>query len=255
MGAAARPFIKGRHGDTAHFWALYIDVEGFSYLYEEHAMKPMSFLTSDIFALLDSGKPEFSGLSAIQYGGDGFLIKQLGGTYDKDIRRPLAIGCALMKRALVDGFTLRAQLSVGDSADVQGTYSKVMQERIQSQSASGYLSFSHGFPFSFSNMLYNSVIGTSILNAYRLGKPKGPLFVIDPLLKVDLVEAGVSVAEAEDVLLLDWLKHDDAYVQSGLAALAMNGTNDYGNALRQYFRRYGEQVPVDWKEGAEGLLR
>lgn len=250
-----RPFIKGRHPDTAHFWALYIDVEGFSYLYEEHAMRPMSLLTSDIFALLDSGKPEFSGLSAIQYGGDGFLIKQLGGTYDKDIRRPLAIGCALMKRALVDGFTLRAQLSIGDSADVQGTYSQTMQDRIQEQGASGYLGFYRGSASTFNNMLYNSVIGTSILNAYRLGKPKGPMFVIDPLLKVDLVEAGVSVTEAEDVLLMDWLKHDDAYVQAGLAVLEMNGTNDYENALRQYLARYGNQVPVDWKAGAEGLLQ
>lgn len=250
-----RPFIKGRHPDTAHFWALYIDVEGFSYLYEEHSMRPMSLLTSDIFALLDSGKPEFSGLSAIQYGGDGFLIKQLGSRYDKDIRRPLAIGCALMKRALIDGFTLRAQLSVGDSADVQGTYSMVMQERIQSQHTSGYLGFSHGYPLPLSNMLYNPIIGTAILNAYRLGKPKGPLFVLDPLLKVDLVEAGVSVAEAEDVVLLDWLKHDDAYVQSGMSVLEMNGISDYGNALRQYLARYGNQVPVDWKEGAERLLR
>ena len=69
------------------------------------------------------------------------------------------------------------------------------------------------------------------------------------------VEAGVSVAEAEDVLLLDWLKHDDAYVRSGMAVLEMNGTNDYENGLRQYLARYGKQVQVDWKEGAEGLLQ
>lgn len=249
-----RPFIKGRHPDTAHFWALYIDVEGFSYLYEEYSMRPMSLLTSDIFALLDSGKREFSGLSAIQYGGDGFLIKQLGSVYDKDIRRPLAIGCALMKRALVDGFTLRAQLSVGDSADVQGTYSKAMQDRIQYQRAGGYLSFSHGFPHSFSNMLYNSVIGTSILNAYRLGKPKGPLFVIDPLLKADLEESGVAVEVTNEALLLHWLKYDDAYVRSGMEVLEINGEYDYTVALRRYLTKYVGRSPEGWREGAERLL-
>lgn len=249
-----RPFIKGRHPDTAHFWALYIDVEGFSYLYEEHAMKPMSFLTSDIFALLDSGRPEFSGLSAIQYGGDGFLIKQLGSVYDKDIRRPLAIGCALMKRALVDGFTLRAQLSVGDSADVQGTYSEPMQERIKEQNAAGYLSVYRGSARTFNNMLYNSVIGTSILNAYRLQQPKGPLFVVDPLLKEDMETAGIQVTESKEALLFDWLRHDDDYVRSGMEVLEINGEFDHQSALRKYIQKYEGVIPADWRIGAESLL-
>lgn len=250
-----REFIKGRHGDSAHFWALYIDVEGFSYLYPEHEMKPMSLLTSYIFTLLDSGRSEFSGLTAIQYGGDGFLLKQLGGTYDKDLRRPLALGCSLMKRALMDGFTLRAQLSIGDSADVQGTYSKSMQDRISQQGAGGYLSFYGGIGIgTFSNMLYNSVIGTSILNAYRLHTPKGPLFVMDPLLRPDFIEAGVVFVEKDGALLLDWLKHDDAYVRSGMEVFEIDSTHEYAGALQNYIKKYEQVVPGDWKANAEKLL-
>ena len=215
-------------------------------------MAPMSLFTSDVFALLDSGRIEFSGLSAIQYGGDGFLIKQLGSVYDKNLQRPLAIGCALMKKALVDKFTLRAQLSIGDSADVSGTYSESMQKRIREKSNSSYLGFSAGGRFS--NMLFNTVIGTSIFNAYRLQQPKGPLFVVDRLLATDLQKTGVAIREHDAGLLIDWLHYDHEYVRSAMNALGIDDSFNYRDALVKYIDKHRAYLPPDWKTSAEALV-
>ena len=215
----SQEFTKGFLPETVHHWALYVDIEGFGYLYDKHKMLPMSLLTSDVFALLNSGRKDFFGLSAVQYGGDGFLIMQMGSIYDGDIRRPLAFGCALMKRALLHGYTFRSQLSMGDSGDILSTYSEYMKEVIQNQNASGYLAFKNNDSSAFSNMIYNPVIGTGILNAYRLHKPKGPLFVIDAKLEKDLVNAKVEVAHRDEVLCLDWLRHEDEFVLTALDVL------------------------------------
>ena len=217
-------------------------------------MKPMSFLTSWIYALMDSGHEAFTGLGAIQYGGDGFLIRQVVPPYRDDLRVPLGIGVALMQCAASTGFTLRAQLSMGESSDVSGTYSEAMQQKIRDQEYGGYLGFYRGRVETFNNMLYNPILGTSIFNAYRLSKPKGPLFVIDALLSKELTRQAIAFNDLSNVLEVDWLLYSSGEVEQAVSSCIGKVAIEPREQLLQYLQKYEEVLPEDWAASARRLV-
>jgi hypothetical protein len=201
-----------------------------------------------------SRHPVFNGVSAVQFGGDGFLITQLF-QRTSDMRKPLTFATVLMKRALQRGYTLRAQLSIGDLADVSSTYSEEMQRMIQDQKAIGYIAMHKGSYNTASNMIYNQVIGTSIINAHSLGRPKGPLCVVDQRLLNSFQEQAIPYHSTEvEALLFNWLAHDDEVVHIGLRTLGVTGPTDFSKLLEHYLSEHDQKLPGEWKEGALALL-
>lgn len=249
-----RAFTETYRPVTAHEWAIYVDIEGFADLFAAHGCMPMAQLTSIIHKLLASNVEAVQSIQAVQYGGDGFLIHQLSGVLSKKLDRPIAIATALMKAALCGGFTLRAQISTGNSPDIQGCYDQSLQDHIRAQKSSGYLTYGGGIS-GFSNMLLVPLSGSAILNAYRLHYPKGPLLVLDPLLKSEVEEQAVDVIDRVDALEVNWLKVEHPSVALCLQALGLDESRDFPAMLKAYVQGHSKNLPTDWKDNAGLLLK
>lgn len=249
-----RPFVETYRQVSAHEWAIYVDIEGFADLFAKHGCMPMAQLTSIIHKLLSSNAEAFQSIQAVQYGGDGFLLHQLSNVLSKNLDRPIAIATALMKAALCEGFTLRAQISTGSSPDIQGCYDQSLQDHIQAQKNFGYLTY-RGELGGFSNMLLVPLSGSAILNAYRLHYPKGPLLVLDPLLKSEVEEQSVDVIDRVDALEVNWLKQEHRSITECLQALGIDEKRDFPAMLKAYVQENSKNLPTDWKDNAGLLLR
>jgi hypothetical protein len=247
-----RPFTDTYRPVTAHDWALYIDIEGYCDLFASAGCVPMAELTSAIHSLWASDVPACHNLQAVQYGGDGFLIHQFRDPRSKFFKQPIAIACALMKFALTRGFTLRAQLSTGDTPAILGCYSKELQEHIRTEKDSGYLMYRHGFS-DYGNLMLLPLNGSAILNAFRLHYPKGPLLVVDPLLKHELAEQSIAATDRIDSLEIDWLGFEDPVVAECLRAMGIGNNCDYPSVLRGYVHTHSRQLSTEWKDNV-GLL-
>lgn len=112
--------------------------------------------------------------------------------------------------------------------------------------------YQHGFS-DYGNLMLVPLNGSAILNAYRLHYPKGPLLVIDPLLKDEVAEQGITAIDRVDSLEINWLAFEDPIVADCLKALNVGDNYDYPSVLNGYVSTHTRQLPTEWKDNA-GLL-
>lgn len=222
--------------------AIYIDIEGFSNRFETGGRESFIHLTNDLFKL---GQVDFSNLSIVQFGGDGFLITEVL-QYSNDLNKFIDISVALLKSIAIKGGMGRVQISQGTMADISGLYSNELQIRLQNQRGN-ILEQERNI------MLLNPIIGTSIINCHQLKGPKGPLLLIDK----ELIN-GLSKSEfihynnnGHDVYGLNWLKYKSDFVCKILKILEISDEN-----LDSIFKKYidTEELKEEWEFQAKKLL-
>ncbi len=222
--------------------AIYIDIEGFAVNFEKGAKQAFINLTNDLFIL---GQFKFNHMSIIQFGGDGFLIKEIL-TYSNDLTKFIDISTALLKAICLRGGMGRVQISSGQMADISGLYSREIRQKVKEGKIN--ILDQHN-----NVMMINSAIGTSIINCHNLKGPKGPLLLIDP--KLILEEEKVKYIHYKsaryEVFGVNWIKRKNNNIDSILNLLELKNselTYHVGSYLRN------NDPPSEWKQELIKLL-
>jgi hypothetical protein len=228
-------------------WSLFIDIEGFSFMYragqDARALTLLHGLMLDLYKIgTRIYSDDFHRLFIHQFG-DGFIICPYGG--DKTLERPISIGIALMQStALRDGFA-RAAISQGEMADILGCYPKEIQDNLRD----GCVTLGLGI------MTINQSMGAALINAYTLSDSgiKGPLLLLDSALKSQVKDMGVSII---DPIGIDWIHSDVALVGDILNKIDLDVPSS--KPLEEIVRNYinsNKELPCEWKKSAEILIR
>jgi hypothetical protein len=222
--------------------ALYVDIEGFSKKFENGGKQAFINLTNDLFKL---GQDCYSYLSIIQFGGDGFLIKEIG-VYTNDLEKFVELGTILLKAITLRGGMGRVQISYGKMADIGGLYSN----QIQQSFTEGKYNILHNHK---NIMLINPVIGTAIINCAKLKGPSGPLLLIDKELVLEINQKKYTKLQFDEHEVFDfnWVHHSSENIKQVLKTLGLDECNLFSN-----FSKYLEsnKLTDNWKTQANRLL-
>ena len=156
---------------SSNRWSLWIDVEGFSAIYQTDETKALSAIGSLMEAIFKIGSSIYSRhpyrLFAHQFG-DGFVI--VSDFPEISAERPLAIAISLMRHLLAKGVVCKAAVACGCFADVKGCYPNIVMTEIKSDA---FASMGEGL------MTINPVMGTALITSNVLSRhPPRALFFI-----------------------------------------------------------------------------
>lgn len=180
-------------------WAIYIDLEGFSALYdrENHIMLALGDLMEGIFLIGEKCYPESPERIFAHQTGDGFVIVSEFGAESLEI--PVAISICLLRHIAARGRFGKAAIGEGDFADVTGCYPQTVREA-QTQ----YCSVRMGG----SVMTLFSVMGTALIDAVRVAKrsPSGSLLTLRKKNRSRIPqECEVKQLEDQEIICIDWV--------------------------------------------------
>jgi len=226
---------------------MFIDVEGFSNKFENGGKQSYIHLTNDLFLL---GKNYLNYHSIIQFGGDGFLIKE-NLIYSNKLLNFIDISVALLKSILIRGGIGRVQISQGYLSDISGLYSEEIQKQIQANNQNILGKANHNL------MMINTVIGTSIINCYKLKGLKGPLLLVDNSLKEILITENIPYnsikTEKYSVSTINWIKYKSSNTQKILSHLGLDSSK-VEEKLLNYVKVNGNDLSDEWKCNALKLM-
>jgi hypothetical protein len=181
-------------------WAIFIDVEGTSKLYETQKSRFFHAFESMLVSLYKIGEAAFpespDRLCVHQVGGDGVVIVS---EFEEGLPEiPISIAVVLMQVLLVNDVVSKGGISEGDFGDVRG-YFPVLREI--PKAGDGLIRLGRGCLTMF------PVMGTALINSHRFASqpPRGCRLAIDPML-LNTVPAGVVLSkQAFDIAIVDWI--------------------------------------------------
>jgi hypothetical protein len=224
--------------------ALYVDIEGFGSKFENGGRQSFVELTNDLFKL---GQNYFSNFSFYQFGGDGFLIKEIF-SKSNDLEKFVDIASALLQAILIRGGIGRAQISHGNMVDLTDAYSKEIKSLI-SQNKNNIL-------YDYQNIMsVNPIIGNAIINCHKLKGPSGPLLLIDKTLiqNKDLSDYIHYKNKKYNVYGINWIYRKNERIIEILNTLELNFTDNI-----HHFQNYLFSNTIsnkEWTKYANLLLK
>lgn len=220
-------------------WAISIDIEGFSTLYESSESgkdRAIWALHELMDAVIKIGRCAYPGdvtineadrIFAHQFG-DGFVI--VSDFEETDSCRCIAIATTIMRHMAMKGVCTKAAISTGDMADIHGCYPDSVRF-----SDNGTLPLGAGL------MTTIPVMGTALTKAYKLSsRVSGSVLVVDKLAFVHIPDFLVVSCD-DECCFINWRsdKHDLARTISEKSGLEF-GDKDQ---LLGLFEKYIERVP------------
>lgn len=179
-------------------WSLFIDIDGFSKIYSKdmvYAVKPLNALMQCIYYIGEKCCPETPYRLFVHQIGDGFII--VSEFAERCPEFPLAIGIFLMRSILSAGGIGKCAISQGEFADIQGCYPEVIRKNADN---SGNLFIGRG------TMRIFPVMGTALINAYRLSKSEsGALLIVDKELPGSFPDSIFITKTFNNYYIIDWV--------------------------------------------------
>jgi hypothetical protein len=231
-------------------WSLFIDIEGFSALWEHEngVLVALGELMRGVFRLGRSCFPRDPERLFAYQAGDGFLI--VSDFHEASLDRCVSIAVALMRHVAGRvGRLAGCSIAEGDLADITGCYPKevVASEGFQSGT----------IPLGMGLMTIFPVMGTALIRSCRISNTplKGPLLLIDST-KCGRIPMGVSWEPIPHlgVASIDWVhmrSHTLERLQQN-ASLAAPSDRELEERLRNYCN--DPRVPPDWTDNVGRLL-
>jgi hypothetical protein len=230
-------------------WSIYIDIEGFSALWErgeDQIIWSLGELMRAIFRTARSCYPrEPDRLFAHQFG-DGFLI--VSDFHEISLERCAAIAVALMRHVAGTGRLTRAAISEGELSDIQGCYPKEVLECLEGD---------HTVDLHMGLMTIVPVMGTALIRAVGVDKiaPRGPLLTIHSS-KASRLGSSVpwQTISGTELVSIDWV-----HMQSDLLAWLLQTARlkaPSNESLEKILSNYCKEHSVrdDWRKNVHGLL-
>ena len=218
-------------------WCIYVDVLGFSVLWEpdeREALLPLREIMIAIHGIGSKVYPTDGERLLVHQIGDGFVIVSEFG--ESTLERPLAIAVALLRSVSTVGKLASAAIEEGDFGDMQGCY----PNEILNGCENGSVRLGEGL------MTLFPVMGSAFIRAYRLHNlaPSGPFLSI-PQDAGGRVPAGFSLRKPPDensagLTTVDWIRAKSPLLRrmQEEAGLANPGTDELQRRLRDYCVRY-----------------
>lgn len=231
-------------------WALWVDIEGFSSLYRDatgsKAIWGLHGLMKDLYRIGHHVYPGEGERLFIHQAGDGFIMESDFG--DMDLLRPLAIGTALLRAALMRGRCLKIGIGLGTLADVKGCYPRELMENFED----GGVSIGAGI------MTIFPVMGEGLVDAHSVsGKASGPLLITRRDLLDTIPDEGLPKIVYREHIEIDWIHADFPEAERIQDKLGCKGNPaTYATQLRSYVDADGNKsLPDPWRKSAELLIR
>ena len=185
-------------------WCIYIDILGFSKVWECDECKALKSLRELMRAIYRIGKkvyPNEAERLFVQQTGDGFAIVSDFG--EDTLERPIAIAIALMRHVASTGMFATAAIAEGEFSDITGCYPSEVTDDLDGNR----VKLGEGL------MTLSSVMGTAFIRAYNLHKraPSGPFLVVpkdyNRIRVADLpVNAINENSQGTQLLSIDWIR-------------------------------------------------
>ena len=246
-GLPARPL----GGGIMKQWSLFIDIEGFSKIYQAEKAKACKLLSGLMLDLYNIGTriyPDYYNRLFIHQFGDGFII--CPNPWDLNLAKPISIAIALMQATALRGGFARAAISHGEMADILGWYPKEIRANLE---GNYIVSLELGI------MTIIPVMGDALINAYALSKckPKGPRLLLDKEFESQLQDIKVSTVDRyDDHIGIDWMHSEISLVSDILKKIDIDApsSKDLEEIVRNYITS-NNKLSDEWKKSAEILIR
>ena len=231
-------------------WAIYIDIEGFSVIYEQdntRALLSLGGLMEDIYKIGNFLYPDYGERLFAHQLGDGFII--ISDFEEESLERPISIAIALLQSTLLRGGTARVGIAEGDFADIRGCYPDVIQEN---RNDDGILKLGHGILTTF------NVMGSALIHANKITQkpPKGPCLLIDTALKAKVPTDNFTlIDETDDLFEINWFITNQDILKNVQECLGIDHAD--ANVLAEKMKEYlnnNSSVGDDWKASANRLI-
>ena len=234
-------------------WCLFVDILGFSRLWEAEQLKALLALRELMAAIYRIGTrvyPDEGERLFVHHMGDGFAIVSDFG--EASFERPLGIASALMRHMASTGTFAAAAVAEGEFSDITGCY----PEEVMKDSEDGQV-----VRLNAGLMTLSPVMGTAFIRAYRLNDeaPSGP-FVIMSEEHGDRVPGGFecrsAIGKANSKLIsADWMRAESGTVAriQRAASLRAPKAEELVQAIRSYCAEY-PSVRRKWSGHLRSLL-
>lgn len=229
-------------------WAIYIDIQGFSALWEkeDQVLWSLGELMRAIFRVSCRCYPhEPQRLFAHQFG-DGFLV--VSDFHEQSLERCATIAVVLMRHVAASGRFARAAIAEGQLSDIKGCYPREVLDCLESD---------HTVSLHMGLMTINSVLGTALIRAVSIDKaaPRGPLVLIH---SSNAPRLGSSIrytaTRTSQITSIDWV-HTQSDLLSELqkqSGLSSPGPSTLEVMLTKYCQQY--DLPEEWRKNVYELL-
>ena len=233
-----------------HKWILFIDVEGFSNIYQKNKAKAVSLLSGlmgDLYFIGTKVYPDGKERLFVYQFSDGFMVSP---DFNGEIDRPIAIAIALMRSTLIRNGVLRAAISCGELGDISSDYPT---EVLKSQKNGGVpLGGGGGL------MTINQLMGDALINAYNLAsaEPKGPLLILDKGFVRDVKNTNFIIYDIDGYTCVNWVESEIGLVNEILKKIGRDSSPK--ETLRKLIRGYisdNQDLGGAWKTNAEILIK
>lgn len=230
-------------------WAISIDIEGFSVLYESSESgktRAILALHELMDAIIKIGQRAYPGSIALNEAdrifahqfGDGFII--VSNFEEIDSNRPIAIATSIMRHMAIKGFCTKAAISTGDMTDIKGCYPDSARF-----SDSGTVRLGAGL------MTTIPVMGTALTRAYKLSsRVSGNVLVVDKFAFKNIPES-LIVSCNDEYCFIDWRSNGHALASE----VSVKGGLEFGDRemLLDLFELYissNPKPPEKWIKGS-----
>lgn len=229
-------------------WSIYIDIEGFSTLYEsdDEILLSLGDLMEGIYLIGSQCYTETPYRIFAHQTGDGFaIVSEFGAT---SLEIPVAIAIALMRHVSARGRFAKAAIGEGGFSDISGCYPASVRD---ARDEYGRVRLGRGIMTLFTTM------GTALIHAVDLTKklPSGALLALSHEALSRLPNGCVVHDIAEQKLIsLDWVHSSfplvsEIQVKSGLQSPSPAELKEY---FINYFRM--PSVKEEWKANSNWYL-
>lgn len=194
-------------------WSIYIDIEGFSALWEKgnEVLCALGELMRGAFRIGRYCFPNAPERIFSHQIGDGFLI--VSDFHEESLDRAVTVAAALMRFVGNTGVFAKAAVAEGQFSDIHSCYPR---EVIECEDANNRLALGMGL------MTLFPVMGTALIRAAAVAKtsPRGPLLTIESS-KAERLSNEIPTREIPEsnLLSIDWL-HMDTILLSRIEASA-----------------------------------
>lgn len=230
--------------DVDRRWGIFIDVEGFSALWNEDnlALRGLNHLTRMVYAIGNQTYPDVPQRLFAHQGGDAFYIAS--DTHEPSLDRCAAIAIVFMRGMLEVGCVARAALAEGAVGDYAGCRPPEVRAAVARDGDSDLVRMGQGL------MTLQPVLGDGIINAVGLDKSvelKGSLVTISVNAR-DRLSAGFidrPIESKPDILALDWLHSESPLIEEIVRTSGHGGAGpaELQDQLRAYVARHGLSEP------------